>query len=89
MNYLTKIIAVIMIATPSTASGVNQKNTRATLDNPIIPIDEEINIDAINKIQLEDQAFWKRSLSMSILNEGNSSYVSEKSSLLFGCLVVI
>jgi len=88
MKYFTKIVALFVVVTSSTASSVNQKNTRATLDNPSVPINEEINIDVVNKIQLEDQAFWKRSLSMSNINEGDSSYVavSKWYFLMFGLL---
>ena len=35
------------------------------------------NVDAINKIQLEDQAFWGRGLSMSIFQEGTSAYFTD------------
>ena len=86
MNYyLTKIVAVIMIAMSSTASRVNKKNTRATLDKPIVRIDEEMHIDIVNKIQLEDQAFWERSLSMSAFTEGDSSYKSDDTSKQLEC----
>ena len=82
MKYFTKIVALFMIA--------NHKNTGATLDNPIVPINEEMNIDVVNKIQLEDQAFWKRSLSMSNYEEGDSSYiVSKQNFLLFGMFAFI
>ena len=86
MKYLTKIVALLLMAKSSTASRVNKKNTRATPDNPIDAIDEEMDIDVINKIQLEDQAFWQRYLSMSTFHEGDSSYgvVSEQCLFLFG-----
>jgi len=39
-------------------------------------IKKELEIDLINKIQLEDKAFWDRSLSMSLSMShlGDSSY---------------
>ena len=79
MKYFTKIVALFLIVSSSTASRVNQKKTRAILENLSVPINEDMNIDVVNKIQLEDQVFWERSLSMSTFNEGDSSYlVSEK-----------
>ena len=49
----------------SVASGVIQKNIRTTVVE---------NIDFVNKVQLEDQTFWHRSLSMSIVNAGGSAF---------------
>ena len=38
--------------------------TNTDLGN-VVKLDEELSIDALNQLQLEDQAFWERSLSMS------------------------
>eukprot|EP00590_Aulacoseira_subarctica_P012179 CAMPEP_0172414744 /NCGR_PEP_ID=MMETSP1064-20121228/1377_1 /TAXON_ID=202472 /ORGANISM="Aulacoseira subarctica , Strain CCAP 1002/5" /LENGTH=86 /DNA_ID=CAMNT_0013151551 /DNA_START=61 /DNA_END=321 /DNA_ORIENTATION=- len=76
MNFLTKVAALFVIATSSTASKLNQKTTRGTVEHQSGgAIDEEMSIDVVNKIQLEDQAFWQRSLSMSVFHEGDSSYM--------------
>ena len=57
----------------TTASELTKRNVRATRkEADSIAMKKERNIDVINKIQLEDQAFWERTLSMSQL--GDESY---------------
>mmetsp|Transcript_29480 Transcript_29480/g.42166 ORF Transcript_29480/g.42166 Transcript_29480/m.42166 type:complete len:82 (-) Transcript_29480:297-542(-) len=66
-------LAVISLAIYSAASGVHQKTT-TFLEDHSSAIEKEWNIDFINKIQLEDQAFWDRSLSISMSHLGDESY---------------
>ena len=67
-------VAVIGRATSSAASGLRQK-TMTTLEggphggSGTIAETESTIIDVMDEIQLEDQAFWKRSLSMSTLGD--------------------
>mmetsp|Transcript_4759 Transcript_4759/g.7055 ORF Transcript_4759/g.7055 Transcript_4759/m.7055 type:complete len:101 (+) Transcript_4759:69-371(+) len=71
-----KAAAVFGFVTSSAASQVHQENIKTTRhkDYSGAIIEKELNIDVVNKIQLEDQAFWDRSLSMSHL--GDESYLA-------------
>mmetsp|Transcript_21742 Transcript_21742/g.31158 ORF Transcript_21742/g.31158 Transcript_21742/m.31158 type:complete len:142 (+) Transcript_21742:55-480(+) len=61
--------------TSSVASGAHQKNVRTTHKDASSNIKKEWKIDVMNQIQLEDQTFWDRSMSMSTFQEGDSSYL--------------
>jgi len=61
--------AVVIGATSSIASGVQQKNMRGTHKDHSHAFEKELNVDIINQLQLEDQTFWGRYLSMSHLGD--------------------
>ena len=68
-------LAAFCFVTSSAASEARQKNVRTThTDKTIDVIEDEGKIDVINKLQLEDQSFWGRALSMSYL--GDHSYAT-------------
>ena len=69
-------VALIGFVTFSAALEAYQKNVRTTYKDDGIAMKDEGKIDVINKIQLEDQVFWARTMSMSTFIEGDSSYSS-------------
>ena len=83
--------AAVLGATSSTTSGVHQKkNMRGTTHKDHSGINQmERNVDVINQIQLADQEFWDRSLSMSFWQPlGDAGYgVSERDNI-YGCQIV-
>ena len=81
-------VAVFGFATFSKASEAHQKIIRTThKDEGTRAMKKDGDVDVVNKIQLEDQVFWKRTLSMSIFNEGDSLYwVSELMMGVWGCV---
>ena len=58
-------VALFGFVTLSAASEAHQKNVRTTYKDDGITVKNEGEIDVINKFQLEDQAFWARTMSMS------------------------
>ena len=70
-------VAVFGFVTSSAALEANKKNVRTTHKDDGIAFNDEGKIDMINKIQLEDQAFWERDMSMSMSHLGFYSSVSE------------
>ena len=71
-------VAVFGFVTSSAALEANKKNVRTTHKDDGIVFKDEGKVDVINKIQLEDQAFWGRDMSMSMSHLGDETYgVSE------------
>ena len=84
-------VAIFGFVTSSAALEANKNNVRTTHKDDGIAVKGEGKVDVINKMQLEDQAFWARGMSMSTFNEGDSSYsstVSEGDFLLLGLLEI-
>ena len=69
-------VAAFGFVTSSAALEGNKNNIRTTHKDDGIVFKDEGKVDVINKIQLEDQAFWARGMSMSMSHLGDNSYSS-------------
>ena len=81
-------VAIFGFVTSSAALKANKNNVRTTHKDDGIAVKGEGKVDVINKIQLEDQAFWKRSLSISMSHLGvsyNSSGCSNSCDCCITC----